>query len=193
MSGYVPSPLNWSHLAGRTWSLPVKAVSASETEGARMRSAADGVSETLPTSYDLREEMPPVRDQTYFNNCWTYSATAATESNLIKKGLAGTDIDLSEWYITYYALNPWKDMVCFANSSGEPYYMVGGNDWKSVALLSRGTGSVTTAKAPDITSYYEYDYADKEYYEFNKPRITTVEDWKKILSREITIRMNILR
>ena len=136
MSGYVPSPLSWSHLAGRTWSLPVKAVPASETEGARMRSAADGVSETLPTSYDLREEMPPVRDQTYFNNCWTYSATAATESNLIKKGLAGTDIDLSEWYITYYALNPWKDMVCFANSSGEPYYMVGGNDWKSVALLS---------------------------------------------------------
>lgn len=152
MSGYVPSPLSWSHLAGRTWSLPVKAESASETEGARMRSAADGVSETLPTSYDLREEMPPVRDQTYFNNCWTYSATAATESNLIKKGLAGTDIDLSEWYITYYALNPWKDMVCFANSSGEPYYMVGGNDWKSVALLSRGTGSVTTAKAPDISS-----------------------------------------
>lgn len=152
MSGYVPSPLSWSHLAGRTWSLPVKAVPASETEGARMRSAADGVSETLPTSYDLREEMPPVRDQTYFNNCWTYSATAATESNLIKKGLAGTDIDLSEWYITYYALNPWKDMVCFANSSGEPYYMVGGNDWKSVALLSRGTGSVTTAKAPDISS-----------------------------------------
>ena len=152
MSGYVPSPLNWSHLAGRTWSLPVKAESASGTEGARMRSAADGVSETLPTSYDLREEMPPVRDQTYFNNCWTYSATAATESNLIKKGLAGTDIDLSEWYITYYALNPWKDMVCFANSSGEPYYMVGGNDWKSVALLSRGTGSVTTAKAPDISS-----------------------------------------
>lgn len=152
MSGYVPSPLNWSHLAGRTWSLPVKAESASGTEGARMRSAADGVSETLPASYDLREEMPPVRDQTYFNNCWTYSAMAATESNLIKKGLAGTDIDLSEWYITYYALNPWKDMVCFANSSGEPYYMVGGNDWKSVALLSRGTGSVTTAKAPDISS-----------------------------------------
>ena len=152
MSGYVPSPLSWSHLAGRTWSLPVKAESASGTEGARMRSAADGVSEALPEKYDLREEMPPVRDQTYFNNCWTYSATAATESNLIKKGLAGTDIDLSEWYITYYALNPWKDMVCFANSSGEPYYMVGGNDWKSVALLSRGTGSVTTAKAPDISS-----------------------------------------
>lgn len=152
MSGYVPSPLSWSHLAGRTWSLPVKAESASGTEGARMRSAADGVSETLPASYDLREEMPPVRDQTYFNNCWTYSAMGATESNLIKKGLAGTDIDLSEWYITYYALNPWKDMVCFANSSGEPYYMVGGNDWKSVALLSRGTGSVTTAKAPDISS-----------------------------------------
>ena len=84
---------------------------------------------------------------------------AATESNLIRKGLADTSIDLSEWYLTYYALNPYGGMPGFTNTSGEQYYFVGGNDWKSVALLSRGTGSVTTAKAPDITSYYEYDYA----------------------------------
>ncbi|OUO94399.1 lectin like domain-containing protein [Cloacibacillus sp. An23] len=151
-SGYVPSPLNWSHLAGRTWSLPREKEAARGTETPSARAAANDVSEALPARYDLREEMPPVRDQTYFNNCWTYSAMAATESNLITKRLAGTDIDLSEWYLTYYALNPWKDMACFTNSSGAPYYDIGGNDWKSVALLSRGTGSVTTAKAPDISS-----------------------------------------
>ncbi len=159
VGGYVPSPLNWSHLDGKTWSLP----RAAETEGefARARSAANAP-EALPSRYDLREigEVTPVRDQTAFNNCWTYSGMAATESNLLKKGLAdAAALDLSEWYLTYYALNPYGGMECFTNPYGDPYYLVGGNDWKAVALLSRGTGSVTTAKAPDITSYYEYDHA----------------------------------
>lgn len=70
MSGYVPSPLNWSHLAGRTWSLPAKAESASGTEGARSRAAADETLSPLPPEYDLRKQglVTPVRDQTYFNN-----------------------------------------------------------------------------------------------------------------------------
>ena len=125
--GYVPSPLNWSHLAGKTWRLP----------------GDDGAAQSGGTA---------------FNNCWTHSAMAATESNLIRKGLADTSIDLSEWYLTYYALNPYGDMPGFTNTSGEQYYLVGGNDWKAVALLSRGTGSVTTAKVPDITSTL-YDYS----------------------------------
>lgn len=39
----------------------------------------------------------------------------------------------------------------------------------------------------DLKQYYEYDYADKEYYEFNKPRITTVEDWKKYYQEKLHI------
>ena len=167
-TGYVPSPLNWSHLAGRTWKLPdtsAEAQNDNEAPAPLSRAASNGASEALPEKYDLREKdlITPVRDQTAFGNCWTYSAMAATESNLIKKGLAGTDIDLSEWYITYYALHPWNGMTCFTNSSGDPYYMVGGNDWKSVALLSRGTGSVTTTKAPDITSSYDYSTGEYDY------------------------------
>lgn len=163
VGGYVPSPLNWSHLYGKTWSLPQN-VAAQSGGTAFARSAANSA-DALPTKYDLRSKITPVRDQTAFNNCWTHSAMAATESNLIRKGLADTSIDLSEWYLTYYALNPYGDMPGFTNTSGEQYYLVGGNDWKSVALLSRGTGSVTTAKAPDITSYYEYDYATGAAYE----------------------------
>ena len=162
--GYVPSPLNWSHLAGKTWRLPGD--DAAQSGGAALaRSAANSV-DALPSKYDLRSEITPVRNQTSFGNCWTHSAMAATESNLLKKGLAdAAALDLSEWYLTYYALNPCGGMPGFIDSSGDPYYLVGGNDWKAVALLSRGTGSVTTAKAPDITSYYEYDYATGATYE----------------------------
>lgn len=166
VGGYVPSPLDWSHLDGKTWSLPQNG--EVQRDGTALARAAANSSEALPSKYNLRErgEITPVRDQTAFNNCWTYSAMAATESNLLKKGLAdAAALDLSEWYLTYYALNPYGGMPGFTNTSGEQYYLVGGNDWKSVALLSRGTGSVTTAKAPDITSYYEYDYATGAAYE----------------------------
>ena len=152
--GYIPSPLNWSHLDGKTWSLPGEADAVdTKRSGAPLMRAAANSEETLPSKYDLRENVPPVRNQSAFNNCWTHSAMAATESNLIKKGMADRSIDLSEWYLTYYALNPYGEMPCFTNPyETEPYYSVGGNDWKAVALLSRGTGSVTIAKAPDITS-----------------------------------------
>lgn len=36
-----------------------------------------------------------------------------------------------------------------------------------------------------IKPYYEQDYEDKEYYYLNKPRIKSVEDWKKILKKEL--------
>ena len=38
--------------------------------------------------------------------------------------------------------------------------------------------------------YYEETYEDKEYYELNKPRITSVEDWKIILKNEIEYNQN---
>lgn len=156
VGGYVPSPLNWSHLDGKTWSLPQ--YGAAQSGGTALARSAANSADALPSKYDLRSEIPPVRNQTAFNNCWTHSAMAATESNLIQKALADTSIDLSEWYLTYYALNPYGNMPGFTNASEEPYYYIGGNDWKAVALLARGTGSVTTAKAPDITSTL-YDYS----------------------------------
>ena len=154
--GYIPSPLNWSHLAGKTWSLPQNV--AAQSGGTALARSAANSADALPTKYDLRSEITPVRDQTAFGNCWTHSAMAATESNLIQKALADTSIDLSEWYLTYYAINPYGDMPGFSDAGDDEYYLAGGNDWKAVALLSRGTGSVTTAKAPDITST-QYDYS----------------------------------
>ncbi|MCD7878227.1 MAG: lectin like domain-containing protein [Cloacibacillus porcorum] len=105
-------------------------------------------SATLPASYDLRTSMPPVRNQNPFGNCWTYSAMAATESNLIGKSLvSSSDIDLSEWYLTYFVYNDESPLKPgFTNSSGNAYYDGGGDDWQAVAMLSRGTGSVSGLK-----------------------------------------------
>lgn len=139
--GYVPSPLDWSHLRGVVY--PVGAPRGGSA--ARAARAAD----QLPASYDLRPSMPAVRNQDPFGNCWTYSAMAATESNLIQQGLASSsDIALSVWYITYYAYNSGSGFIPFTNSSGQPYYNAGGNDWRAVALLGRGTGSLNAADAP---------------------------------------------
>ena len=134
--GYVPSPVNWSHLKGVVYSV------APDSMGRKSASA------TLPVSYDLRTSMPPVRNQNPFSNCWTYAAMAATESNLIGKRLASSsDIDLSEWYLTYFAYNDESSLKPgFTNSSDEAYYDAGGSPWLAVALLSRGTGSVSGLK-----------------------------------------------
>ena len=55
--------------------------------------------------YDMRGMLPPVRDQGDFSTCWSFAVTGAMESNLIKKGLAEKDIDLSEYYLSYYTFN----------------------------------------------------------------------------------------
>ena len=50
-------------------------------------------------------------------------------------------------YLTYFVYNDESSLKPgFTNSSGKAYYDTGGNDWKAVALLSRGTGSVSGLK-----------------------------------------------
>ncbi|MDY9921339.1 MAG: lectin like domain-containing protein [Synergistota bacterium] len=132
--GYAPSPINWSHLENEIYSVVNSA----------------GRMGTNPVSYDLRPEMPPVRNQGYFGTCWTFSAMAASESNLIheKKILTKDNADLSEWYLAYYGFNDESDeLPSFTNGTEYPYHDVGGNDWQSVALLTRGTGSLEESSA----------------------------------------------
>ena len=137
--GYRPSPVNWHHLDSLEYGIYGK-VSQASVKKAKA---------SLPASYDLRSKMPAIRNQNPFGNCWTYSAMAATESNLIIKGLAkSADIDLSEWHLTCHAYNPTSAEPAFTKDPESKYYNQGGNDWVAVALLARGTGSVAEAAAP---------------------------------------------
>ena len=72
--GYAPSPVNWRHLDNVTYGINGRASFTKQSKAA------------LPAVYDLRGKMPSVRNQNPFGNCWTHSAMAATESNLITKG-----------------------------------------------------------------------------------------------------------
>lgn len=133
--GYFPPSVNWQRLDSISW----------KKAGAQISRAAS----PLPASYDLRDKMPAAENQK-FNNCWTYAAMAATASNLIQQGKADKTLDLSEYYITYYAYNS-DNFVSFYDSEG--YTESGGNDWMAGALLSRGTGSVYQTRCPDNGEY----------------------------------------
>ena len=146
--GYAPSPVNWSHLENEVYSV-VKTTNRLATN---------------PVSYDLRPEMPAVRDQDPFGTCWTFSAMAAAESNLIheKTILTKDSADLSEWYLAYYGYNDESnELPAFTYPSSLEYYNAGGDDWRSAAILTRGTGflegssaaypaSAAAAYAPDV-------------------------------------------
>jgi len=138
--GYAPSPVNWSHLDNEI-------ISVYGDADHILRRGSD-----IPASYDLRPEMPAVRDQDPFGTCWTFSAMAAAESNLIheKSILTKDDADLSEWYLAYYGYNDEsEDLPSFTYDSSEvEYYDAGGDDWRSAAILTRGTGFLEEASAP---------------------------------------------
>ena len=134
--GYVPSPVNWSHLENEVYSV----IKTTNRLG------------TIPTSYDLRPEMPAVRNQGGYGTCWTFSAMAAAESNLIheKTILTKDNADLSEWYLAYYGFNDESEgLPSFTFDSAKKYYDVGGNDWMSAAILARGTGFLDESSAAD--------------------------------------------
>lgn len=114
----------------------------------------------LPSYYSLRDEelLPDVRFQGDYGICWTYATIAAAESNLIKKGLADTDIDLSELQFLYYAYNSSVDPL--GNYTGDSVSRVdgnildGGNAYYANYMLSRWTGLTDEA----IISFDDIQY-----------------------------------
>ena len=66
--------------------------------------SADDAAE-LPARFDWREEAPeiltPVKTQ-YGGTCWAYSTISCAESDLIKKGMADSSLDLSETHLIWF-------------------------------------------------------------------------------------------
>lgn len=61
--------------------------------------------EELPARFEWREEAPeiltPIKTQ-IDGTCWAYATIACAESNLIKKGVADSDLDLSETHLMWF-------------------------------------------------------------------------------------------
>ena len=98
--------------------------------------------------YDMRGMLPPVRDQGDFSTCWSFAVTGAMESNLIKKGLAEKDIDLSEYYLSYYTFNDESQKLYSFRSAKNSGFDTEASDFMSSAILARGTGPVYEKDAP---------------------------------------------
>ena len=81
------------------------------------------LSSLMPSRYDLREQdqLPAVRNQYDTGTCWAHAALASAETNLIKKRLADTSVDLSEAHLVWFG-------NCSASTDAEdPLYNEGWN------------------------------------------------------------------
>ncbi len=110
-----------------------------------------------PAKYDPRPAgVSGVRNQ-YLGSCWAYSALAAAESNLIKKGYADSSIDLSEFQLIYFMnhenIDPLGNYTKDTKDSGKTMtelFNQGGSPKAAVSFLSKWTGPVLESQAPVI-------------------------------------------
>ncbi|MDR1885451.1 MAG: lectin like domain-containing protein [Synergistaceae bacterium] len=127
--GYLPSPVDLSHLRGADYSA--------------YQAGRRGITD-LPASYDLREGglVTPVRDQGDLDSCWAFSALAAMESSHLKR--TGLETNLSEMYLFWYSFNshPGHDRT---GTGGRPG---GGWDNTAVSSMARWVGPVLEGEAP---------------------------------------------
>lgn len=110
---------------------------------------------TLPSSYDSRDYgyITPVRDQGEWGSCWAFSAIGMAEANLVKKGLAGNSLDLSELHLAYFFYNTVTDPL--GNTAGDStkalldsYLDQGGNSAFTTFALASWIGAADESKAP---------------------------------------------
>lgn len=110
-----------------------------------------------PAKYDPRPAgVSGVRHQ-YLGSCWAYSALAAAESNLIKKGYTDSSIDLSEFQLIYFMnhenIDPLGNYTKDTKDSGKTMtelFNQGGSPKAAVSFLSKWTGPVLESQAPVI-------------------------------------------
>ncbi|MDR1840701.1 MAG: lectin like domain-containing protein, partial [Holophagales bacterium] len=102
--------------------------------------------------YDLRDEglVSPIRDQNPYGTCWAFAVFASMESNI--KITTGMPIDFSEWHLSWFAYNSWNGWPAFEKYPLYPgehtTFDQGGEEYMSLAMLTRGTGPVSEASAP---------------------------------------------
>ena len=128
----------------------------------------------FPEQYDARDAglITPVKDQKPYDLCWAESVMSMAESNLIKKGIFNSDIDLSEIFPHYFQWFRVPDplgLTAGDHNKWYPYESYDGfirewiNSWgsgyRAVLLLSgwpglalEKTGPYPSAEA-DITNY----------------------------------------
>lgn len=106
-------------------------------------------SDELPKSFSLLDSgrVTGAKNQGYTSTCWAFGALSSAESGLLTKGMAGSDIDLSELHLAYYTYNaPASIPVGIENDKTalrrNNYITVGGSDWLTLCRLACRIGAV---------------------------------------------------
>ena len=129
---------------------------------------ASAINYNLPKKYDARtfNYTTSVKDQYVFGDCWAFGAISATETNLIKKGIATQDINLSEYQLLYHYYHRTSDPLNLSegdsyNAISAKYYEAGGNNELTAVYLSTWGALISDELAPHPTLKSEiYDVSD---------------------------------
>ena len=142
-SGYIPIPVDLSHLAKNP---PIENYDAN---GVKTTKAG-----TIPTAYDLRNVdgknyLTEVRDQTPYGTCWAFASIGAMESNMLMQGY--TKMNLSEMHLAWYAFVNSDKSKAFLNLNSNSITTIlnhGGNPFYTTGLYSRLAGPVSESDVP---------------------------------------------
>lgn len=118
--GYIPHPLDLSHLSGKKIFLGYRA-------------------EALPSSFDLRQKgrITEVKDQGPAGTCWAFATCSSMESCLLPE---------EEWN---FSENNMKNLLAESCPEGyDRSFDGGGNQWMSAAYLARWSGPVREQDDP---------------------------------------------
>ncbi|MCF0145015.1 MAG: hypothetical protein HUJ73_00360, partial [Eubacterium sp.] len=143
----------------------------------------------LPDKLDLRDRgvVPEVREQNPFGTCWGFAAIGATEISILSdlgmtvqefKDLAGTDLDLSERHLAWFASVPLSEVEGMSehelaqvgegrtlledDGSAHAHFDIGGFMGYAACLFASGTGPATEEMVP---------------YKANDGSFSTAADW----------------
>lgn len=143
-------------------------------------------SASYPKVYDPRTggKVSSVKNQGRYNTCWAFSSIAAIESNLIKKGIAKSSIDLSESQMAYFFYNRKTDSLGYTkndkNITGRSNWLDNGGTLSGTAIsLLTWSGVTTESKAkfpskPKSSLCYAHDYVVNNTY-FYDYKVSTIK------------------
>ncbi|MBQ6039780.1 MAG: hypothetical protein IJL32_03245 [Oscillospiraceae bacterium] len=123
------------------------------------RTGASAAGETFPSRYDMREEglITGVKQQVG-GTCWLYASVGAIESNMIRKGMGDSLLDLSEAHLVWFARgqgsppDPSHPLYGDAANRGVTGYEEGGNIYNVTATLAAWQGVVSENAVPSHAS-----------------------------------------
>lgn len=161
-----------------------------EYEGVKIDESSDSTitkrSSSFAVKYDPRTigTVTGIEDQGETNTCWAFSSIAAIEENLIKKGYADSNINLSENHLAYFFYNRQTDPVGYTagdynHNLGGTWDMNGGTLQGTATALTTWSGVVQQTVSEDdsegvyvptalpASDCYKSDYRVKNVYFYN--------------------------